>query len=97
MASYRGFHVGKVVLLAVAAIAAVVGKWQLADEGDVWDWLFNLLIGCLVVAEALEIIERVTRRRRGARDEEVNAIEPGGGPPGWRWDPARSTWHPPES
>ncbi len=86
----------KVFLLAVAVIAAVVGKWQLAGDGDVWDWLFNLLIVCLVVAEALEITERVTRRRRGAGGEEVNVIERGGGPPGWRWDPARSTWRPPE-
>ncbi len=91
MASDRGFHVGKVFLLAVAAIAAVVGKWQLAANGDVWDWLFNLLIGCVVVAEALEIMQRGARRRRGAGDEEVNSIEPGGGPPGWLWDPARST------
>lgn len=96
MPSDRGFHVGKVSLLAVGFVAAVIGKWQLVSDGDGAGWLFNLLIACLVVAEVLEITERSIRRRRGATHEGVNSVEPGGGPPGWRWDPARSTWKPPE-
>ena len=96
MASDRGLHVGKVSLLAVAAAAAVIGKWQMAGDGELSDWLFNLLIVCLVIAQALEIMDRFIRRRRGAGHDEVNSVEPGGGPPGWRWDPARSTWRPPE-
>lgn len=96
MASYRGLHVGKVSLLAVGFAAAVIGKWQLAGDGEVWDWLFTLLIGCIVIAQVLEITERLIRRRRGAGHDEVNSVDPRSGPPGWRWDPARSTWRPPD-
>lgn len=83
VASDRGFHVSKVALLAVGFVAAVVGKWQLASDGDAAGWMFNLFIGCFAVAEVLEITERSIRRRRGATHDEVNSVEPGGGRPGW--------------
>ena len=97
MDRYGRIHVAKVSFMGVALAAALIGKWQLASDGAVWDWVFNVMIGCLVVAEIFEITERRIRLRRGARQDEVNAVNPGHVPPGWQWDPARSTWRPPDT
>ncbi len=67
-------------------------KWQLAGHEDVWDSAYMLMIGGLVVAEVLQIAGRLIRRRQGEAHEEINSVEPGGGPPGWRWNATRSTW-----
>jgi hypothetical protein len=57
--------------------------------------LFDAMIGLLVVAEILEIVHRRLRRRNAIASDEVYAPEPSGRPPGWDWDPARSTWRQP--
>ncbi len=59
----RSLHIAKVGFLATALVAALVGKWQLAGDGRPWDWLFNVLIGSLVVAQVLEFAYRWLGRR----------------------------------
>jgi len=91
-------RVPQIVLLAVGFAAAVVAKWQSGDGGDPAGWLFPTFMAAFAAAETLELVERRHRRRAEAprEDYKLDTPEPSGGPPGWRWDPVRTTWRAPD-
>ena len=85
----------KVALVLVGVVAGVVGKWLLATDTEWPPWLFAVMVIPLAVAELLEVLGRLVRRRQGVPMEALGPV-PMGGPPGWRWDPHRARWTPPE-
>lgn len=91
-------RIPQIVLLAVGFAAAVVAKGQSGDGGDPAGWLLATFMAAFVAAEILELVERRHRRRVEAprEDYKLATPEPFGGPPGWRWDPVRTTWREPD-
>ena len=85
----------KVILLCVGAGAALVAKWYTASGRELPPWLLPLALVPVAVAQLLEVVGRFIRRRQGVPVEELGPV-PTGGPPGWRWDPRRARWTPPE-
>ncbi len=97
--NYRWLRIVQLVLFGVATISALAGKWLLAADNDVPDWLFLGLVMAIVLLEAFEIIGRWLRRRSAnpGEDPTVEYVEPrGSGPPGWEWDARRATWRAPD-
>ncbi len=57
-------RIPQIVLLALGLAAGVAAKWQSAD-GHVAGWLLAAGMAGLVVAWALEAVEKLLRRRTG--------------------------------